>query len=225
MADLVARAKTNFGGASFGHALAAGPENTYYLGGNFDMQLYLGPDSLYKIGSERSFFLTKYQCAVPEASFSYLGTNSTNTLHLAYSGAPADSIQWLLGDGTQAWGDTIHHSYSAKGNYRVCATAYFDCTDITVCDSLAAGSIGLSENLEMPVAVYPNPSKGKVQVSSLKAGEQLEIYNLAGKRLLTLEASTGIEELNLTPLPDGVYVLRFTGKGRSAAIRLVKRNL
>ncbi len=219
--DLItmARPKTNFGGASYGYAVAAGPANTYYLGGNFDQQIYLGPDTLFKVGSQRSFFLTQYTCDVPNADFTFTANNATNTLNLNYTGSPADSVVWRLGDGTILKGDSITYSYAAKGYYRVCATAYFQCTEVTACDSLAAGSIGLDEaEALIKVEVYPNPVNEVLYISS----SEDEVYDLtpsdiSGRKVLEVKKAISID---VSQLPAGTYFLRIE-QGQYGVVRKV----
>lgn len=201
------RTNTPFGGASYGNAIAAGSQNTYYVGGNFSISMFLGQDTLYKVGSQRSFFLTNYECDVPEASMKVSGINATNTLNLTYTGDPADSVQWYLGDGTQAWGDSITHSYATKGKYRVCAMAYFECTEVTVCDSLVAGEIGLGEESFVDLAIYPNPTNSLLYLENLPKHSSVKLYNLNGKLLLQEAFKGENSSLDLSDLPKGVYLL------------------
>lgn len=217
------RTNTPFGGASYGNAIAAGPQNTYYLGGNFSMSMFLGQDTLYKVGSQRSFFLTKYECDVPEASMSVSGINATSTINLIYTGDPADSIKWYLGDGTQVWGDSITHSYAAKGKYRVCAMAYFACTEVTVCDSLVAGEISLEEQSLAEVAIYPNPTNGVLKLEHLPKEGQVTLYNLSGKLLLQQDFKSESSFVDLSHLPKGVYLLELRSvKGERVFRKVMK---
>ncbi|WP_417607989.1 T9SS type A sorting domain-containing protein [Owenweeksia hongkongensis] len=217
------RTETPFGGASYGNAIAAGPQNTYYLGGNFSMSMFLGQDTLYKVGSQRSFFLTKYECDVPEASMSVRGINASNTINLVYTGAPADSVKWYLGDGTQVWGDSITYSYAAKGKYRVCAMAYFECTEVTVCDSLVAGEISLTEESLAEVAIYPNPTNGVLNLENLPKHSSVKLYNLNGKLLLQKQFKDMKASLDLSQFSKGVYLLELQNGAGERAFRKVMK--
>ncbi|WP_417602129.1 T9SS type A sorting domain-containing protein [Owenweeksia hongkongensis] len=217
------RTNTPFGGASYGNAIAAGPQNTYYLGGNFSMSMFLGQDTLYKVGSQRSFFLTKYECDVPEASMSVSGINASNTINLTYTGDPADSVKWYLGDGTQVWGDSIQHSYAAKGKYRVCAMAYFECTEVTVCDSLVAGEISLTEESLAEIAIYPNPTNGVLNLENLPKHSSVKLYNLNGKLLLQEAFKDENSSLDISRWPKGVYLLELQNNTGESDFRKVMK--
>ncbi|WP_417588772.1 T9SS type A sorting domain-containing protein [Owenweeksia hongkongensis] len=217
------RTNTPFGGASYGNAIAAGPQNTYYMGGNFSMSMFLGQDTLYKVGSQRSFFLTKYECDVPEASMSVSGINASNTINLTYTGDPADSVKWYLGDGTQVWGDSIQHSYARKGKYRVCAMAYFECTEVTVCDSLVAGEISLTEESLAEIAIYPNPTNDFLNLENLPKEGHVTIYNLSGNILLQQTFNEESSSLDLSDIPKGVYLLELQNKNGERVFRKVMK--
>ncbi|WP_223277542.1 T9SS type A sorting domain-containing protein [Phaeocystidibacter luteus] len=215
------RTVTNFGGGSWGNAITAGPANTFYIGGNFDQGMYMGNDTLYKVGSQRSFFLTKYQCDVPEPSFSVSGNNDSNSVTLTYTGPLADSVQWFMGDGTQYWGDVVQHTYGADSVYRICVRAYFECTDVMICDSIHAGSIGMREVVADDITFYPNPTTGQLTIDGLPEPGILRLYSLEGT-LLNSEATTeSTHHMELGSYPAGVYVLEYHSRKGISTFRKV----
>ena len=77
--------------------------------------------------------------------------------------------------------------------------------------------------LEQPgqAKAYPNPTYGEVEVvlnNNLPAGEQLNLYDLAGKRIVYFPLTSDTVHLNLTNLPSGVYIL----KAGDQAIKIMK---
>ncbi len=69
---------------------------------------------------------------------------------------------------------------------------------------------GLSLPVEANVLVYPNPSHGKITISSNIAANAVEIYSLTGKRIYAdynfkLKTSN---EIDLTGYAKGIYILR-----------------
>jgi hypothetical protein len=73
---------------------------------------------------------------------------------------------------------------------------------------------GIPDAFEAGVAVYPNPSSGKVTISSKSPISGLEIYNLAGNRVYSdpkIKQQTS-KEINLTAFPKGIYFVKvYTG--------------
>lgn len=200
-------AETNFGSHSYGYSITADSEGGYYLGGNYSAQLYLGPDTLYKIGSQRSFFVTKYGCTMPEANFTQSLDSSAYVF--AYTGTPADSVHWDFGDGSPiATGDTVAYTYSAAGQYVVCATAYdASCGDTTFCDTVDVMKVSLRDQNRREVAVYPNPTDGGLSLKSLPEQGWLSLYNFNGKLMMHQAITNKSTQLDLSSLPNGVYLL------------------
>lgn len=62
-----------------------------------------------------------------------------------------------------------------------------------------------------PVAVFPNPTRGLVQVRNLKAGSKLAIYDLRGRQVFQQEALETEQQLNLSGLAPGSYQLVVDG--------------
>ncbi len=220
------RTQTDFGGAAYAHAVAAGKnKGEYYVGGNFSSQLFLGPDTLFKVGSQRSFFVGKYACDLPEVGFSVSGMNADTAATFLWTGGAADSIWWTFGDGSAAQlGDTVSHSFPAKGNFFVCARAFFGCAEKYVCDTVAAGSISLREfgTAESGFELFPNPARQSVNVEyflkdwTAESKAKIAIYDLRGAKLFEqpLTRMGGKENLQLPVWSDGLYlvVLRYDGE-------------
>jgi hypothetical protein len=66
--------------------------------------------------------------------------------------------------------------------------------------------------------VYPNPSTGIVHIRNAGNACTVTVYDLVGNALLTVREGA----LDLSSLPDGIYVLKITGDGKCAMRKLVK---
>ncbi|MFD2787927.1 T9SS type A sorting domain-containing protein [Hymenobacter rubripertinctus] len=63
---------------------------------------------------------------------------------------------------------------------------------------------------------YPNPADEKITVPT--DAEKIEVINQYGKVILNHPKS--VDQLNLTNLPDGLYMLRITRDGKTETQRL-----
>jgi len=63
------------------------------------------------------------------------------------------------------------------------------------------------EDLSFSVDVYPNPSRGVFTLQSEAAIGQILIYDFQGARVFEKLMNAGAEEINLTHLPKGIYLL------------------
>lgn len=73
----------------------------------------------------------------PVITSSYYHTPNQLTITYTYDGTPVDTVRWLLGDGNQATGTTVTHSYTNEGVYDVCAIAESVCGIDTFCREIS----------------------------------------------------------------------------------------
>lgn len=103
-----------------------------------------------------------------------------------------------------------------------------------------AGTINLTQGFHQPVEiatsvdglvselgtirVYPNPSSGKIFVVMEKSGALcMELWDMKGNMVAKKSASTSLENLDLSHLPQGIYVLRLTDNAQRTHSILVKK--
>jgi hypothetical protein len=82
----------------------------------------------------------------------------------------------------------------------VCVT-----TDPAYCDELRP--VGIEATSTSNFQVFPNPTSSTIQIKSQLSITELRIYDVAGKLLLNPNSSQVIEELNISHLAKGLYVL------------------
>ncbi len=70
---------------------------------------------------------------------------------------------------------------------------------------------------EIPLKVFPNPVKEKLFLSGLPANAQCSLYDLHGKQLL----QTQEQEIDLTNLPRGIYLLQVKSDKKTAVRKIV----
>ena len=73
------------------------------------------------------------------------------------------------------------------------------------------------DETSLSVSVYPNPSKGEVTIEGVEVVE-IKVYNSLGQVVKTFQGSN---EINVSGLPEGVYLLRIMdADGRNHALRV-----
>ncbi|WP_347921767.1 T9SS type A sorting domain-containing protein [Pontimicrobium sp. SW4] len=70
------------------------------------------------------------------------------------------------------------------------------------------------------ISVYPNPTKGVVNVDTSKTISKLELYDVLGKLVVT---KTNSYRIDLTQLPNGIYFLKGEVDNTSFTRRIVKQ--
>jgi hypothetical protein len=68
----------------------------------------------------------------------------------------------------------------------------------------------------------PNPSKNFIKVSAANNIENVEIYNLIGQKVLSKNLSANNENINISDLAKGVYVMNVTIDGLKGSFKIIK---
>ena len=78
-----------------------------------------------------------------------------------------------------------------------------------------------SQQAERSLGIYPNPSAGFIRFDNdhATAGERLEVINLSGQVLHTAEALPGENNIDLTHLDEGIYIVRLGSKSQRLILR------
>ncbi len=65
---------------------------------------------------------------------------------------------------------------------------------------------GINENTNT-LNVFPNPAGNQITVDNA-AGAQISIYNIAGQEVMNIESANANEQINVSNLTEGIYVVR-----------------
>jgi hypothetical protein len=68
---------------------------------------------------------------------------------------------------------------------------------------LVSSRIVNDENIEL----YPNPTNGEINISGLKAGYRIQIYNSVGSAIRDINVQNSIERISLRNQPAGMYMV------------------
>ena len=85
----------------------------------------------------------------------------------------------------------------------------------------AANSEGLSIEYfdSNSIALYPNPVKDRLYISGNSDSYDIEVYSLLGQRVMTV---SNIDEIDVTLLNEGVYLIRISNETTMTVKRIVK---
>jgi len=160
------------------------------------------------------------------------------------------SYSWDFGDGTTINAQYPSHTYAATGVYGVCLTitsvqttaaGVVDTCISTFCDSVGfdangnlvykngftinvidPSTVGIEEMLlNESLALYPNPSNGKVNLSwdeSVEV-EQVSVLSMTGQVVRSLAADGA--QMEIDNLPAGAYLVRVEAATTSKTLRLI----
>jgi hypothetical protein len=85
--------------------------------------------------------------------------------------------------------------------------------DLTPCNNLS-----ISDFIQIEISLYPNPTDGKIQITSNTTIHKIEVYNVLGSIVDEFYTNT----LDLSEQPDGIYFLRIQSESRIFSEKVVK---
>ncbi|GJM63011.1 InlB B-repeat-containing protein [Persicobacter diffluens] len=77
----------------------------------------------------------------------------------------------------------------------------------------------LSAGVEVAPVVYPNPTKGQLNITSLTAGAEVKVLNASGQLVFSTIATAEEMKLSLAHYPNGLYHVVVEGKGSFKVIK------
>lgn len=118
-----------------------------------------------------------------------------------------------MNDGTEETYDMLSSSfmYFENGQNLVITEAADGMTTVTyplanirkiTCDEL----VGTSENTDLDVAIYPNPTHNTLTIQNLKGKQLVKIYALDGRMMKSVQVSES-QSINVSDLPAGLYLV------------------
>ena len=66
----------------------------------------------------------------------------------------------------------------------------------------------ISENTLESVKVYPNPVRNMLNIDNLSTEANISIYNMAGQLVISEQAVSGTNSIDLSSLSAGLYIVR-----------------
>ena len=126
-------------------------------------------------------------------------------LFVAYRTSPSDS--WHVLAMYQMGFDAISHGGDG---------VYVD--DVRVGNSVD----NVSEQEDIAVCVSPNPTNGKIVVSTNISNGKVTIFDMVGKQILSGEIVDGIAEFDLSELAQGVYFIKISDESSVKTVKIVK---
>ena len=83
----------------------------------------------------------------------------------------------------------------------------------------------IDEAEETMFRIYPNPATDVIHIEGLENGShQLFVYDMLGKVVASAMVSDNVTDINISHLPEGVYVVKFIGEtGQTNILKICKK--
>ncbi|PTX64099.1 putative secreted protein (Por secretion system target) [Kordia periserrulae] len=89
--------------------------------------------------------------------------------------------------------------------------------------SFSFTTLGINTNELSITSMYPNPTDGIVNISGVHNLERIEIYNLNGQLIQLFSKNGNMQQIDVTELQSGVYLVNVQSKSASKTFKLIKR--
>jgi hypothetical protein len=144
---------------------------------------------------------------------------------------PNYTIQWFVNgilatslNNSNTWGTTLLTSsdsvYAKLVGLSGCYLSSFAISNAIELEFAPTSLSGFAPN---NFGVYPNPVQTVANIEGLKAGDNIMLYDVAGKLILNTEVFvTGLYQLNMQNLAAGIYQAKFTRGQDAWLVRIIK---
>lgn len=105
-------------------------------------------------------------------------------------------------DACSGWDDTLLGTSCNDGNPDSYDDVWIDC-------ETCAGYVGIEENEELSIGLYPNPTTGLVTIDSRAIPRGwVEVYNLNGQVILKEQMTSSVHRLDLSSFAPSIYTVK-----------------
>lgn len=145
----------------------------------------------------------------------YTGTNLVIEVRHTGSDGSTTSIA-AVGTSTSGYGSLFTGCWASTGSVM---QGNFTYVKINSASSLSVKSVEINGG----ASVYPNPAKDQLNVKSPNEIVELHVFNMAGQKVLSQKSSGKNQQLNISVLTTGNYILQTIDKnGNSTSTRFIK---
>lgn len=115
----------------------------------------------------------------------------------------------------------VRYSPDASGTHSGVVNLVSGTATATITLNGTAGGVGIEENTNRAIVIYPNPASTLLNVEA-EGYDNLQILNIVGQVVYASEI-TGRTEVNVSGLSNGVYFVRLTNDNGTATQKFIKK--
>lgn len=148
-----------------------------------------------------------------------------------------DTVMWMLTDnmphtvetstgavesfdsGNLNVGTTYSHTFNTAG-----AVPYICAYHSNMSGTITVSSVaGVKEVKATKITFSPNPVNDILTISAKEIVDQISVYDLTGRQVLSSLASTPVVKLYMDNYPAGTYMVKVTSGGKTESMKVVKQ--
>lgn len=155
---------------------------------------------------------------------SFTSSISGTTVQLTNTSTISATYSWDFGNGVTSTSLNPSVSYTANGSYVITLIASHPCYQDTTSATITIIEVGIENySVEDGLTIFPNPTGGKIKISfgSIQETNSLFIYNVCGEMLFTKDNIMSDEEVDLSSLNKGIYVVQLKSKNKTLNKKII----
>lgn len=100
----------------------------------------------------------------------------------------------------------------------------FEPVELNASENLVITSVGdrVGQSIDKKITVFPNPFSERINIQTSGEKNTLAIYDLKGKKMYCEEGRFMKKQVDLTNLPEGIYVVHLEGESGSESVKVIK---
>lgn len=141
----------------------------------------------------------------------------------------ATGFTWDFGDGTgTSNAENPFYVYATNDTFVVTLTVTNACGRSEVSQTIIMSTVSIDRELESRINVYPNPTEGKLRVDFDRVAAsdiQIRVYSVHGQLVKDLrpdQSGTFSQELDLTNVAEGTYMIQVIADGKVAMKQVIR---
>lgn len=186
----------------------------------------------YKAAIDKSTDVDYYKFTVPQGSYTVNLTNLGHDIDLKLQNASGSTLSTSQNSGTA--NEKITATLNA-GTYYIRVYGYNSfnansCYTLNVTNGNTVNSVFASDAGSFEPAkqfkVYPNPAKNEINVRLEAKGEKsltLNVFDTSGKQVITQNVGDGINKVDISRIPAGIYILTVDGGKEKLTEKFIKQ--
>ena len=85
-----------------------------------------------------------------------------------------------------------------------------------------AATAGVSDNELLDVSMYPNPASDRLNISASNTIKNASIFNILGKKVMSLEINKNSESIDVSSLASGIYLIKYQLDNATGTAKFIK---
>ena len=86
-----------------------------------------------------------------------------------------------------------------------------------------AATASVNNNELLGFSMYPNPASNRLHVSAKETIQNADIFNVLGKKVMSLDINKNSESIDVSNLTSGIYLVKYNVNGTTGTAKFVKQ--